>query len=105
MSNIEALFDWLLDGAPGATTAPEIAERLGNDLLSAGIPLARMAVFVTTLHPNVLGRAFFWEPGKPIFVKGDVFASYGRVRAVMKIANDAGFETVGVITKDKKDKS
>ncbi len=25
-----------------------------------------MAVFVTTLHPNVLGRAFYWKKGKPV---------------------------------------
>ena len=44
------------------------------------------------------------EPGKPIFVKGDVAAEYGRVRAVMKIVTDAGFDTVGLITKDAKEK-
>ena len=51
-----------------------------------------------------LAQTYKDTPTKPIFVKGDVMASYGRVRAVMKFANDAGFETVGVITKDKKDK-
>ncbi|MEK9679889.1 MAG: hypothetical protein VW169_16070 [Rhodospirillaceae bacterium] len=25
-----------------------------------------MAVFVTTLHPNVLGRAFYWKKGEPV---------------------------------------
>jgi hypothetical protein len=64
--NVDSLFDWLVDGAPGATSAAEIAERVGNDLQAAGIPLERFNVMVTTLHPNVLGRAFIWERGKPL---------------------------------------
>ncbi len=28
-----------------------------------------MAVFVTTLHPNVLGRAFYWKKGEPVRVQ------------------------------------
>ena len=39
-------------------------------------------------------------PEMPIFVKGDQSSSYGRVREVMHIINDAGFESVGVITKE-----
>lgn len=65
MTNIEPLFEWLLDGAPGLTTSVEIADRIGHDLLAAGIPLDRLGVFVTTLHPNVVGRAFIWERGAP----------------------------------------
>ena len=39
-------------------------------------------------------------PEMPIFVKGDQSSSYGRVREVMHIINAAGFESVGVITKE-----
>ena len=52
-----------------------------------------------------LAETFVAVPQPPIFVKGDVLASYGRVRAVMKMCNDAGFETVGLITKDRKEGS
>ncbi len=62
------LFDWLLDGAPGAASAEDIARRLGDDLLADGVPLARVGVFVTSLHPNVLGRAFRWEAGAGVRV-------------------------------------
>jgi adenylate cyclase len=65
---IEALHEWLLDGAPGAKNAPAIAQEIGGRLLQAGIPLERFGVFVTTLHPNVLGRAFIWAPGQPMRV-------------------------------------
>jgi adenylate cyclase len=65
MTDLEGLYEWLLDGAPGATTSVEIADRLGSCFDAAGIPLARLGVFVMTLHPNVVGRSFIWERGQP----------------------------------------
>ena len=64
----EGLFDWLLDGAPGATTAEHIAQRIGDDLLASGVPVDRVAVFIKSLHPNVLGRAFYWQPDSAVRV-------------------------------------
>jgi adenylate cyclase len=64
----DALFDWLVDGAPGATDSAAITERLGGGLVSAGVPLDRVMVFVTTLHPTVLGRAFRWKRNAPVSV-------------------------------------
>ena len=66
MDRVGALFDWLVDGAPEASTSEELITRMGNDLRAAGLPVDRAAVFVTTLHPTVIGRAFWWEPDKPI---------------------------------------
>jgi biopolymer transport protein ExbD len=43
---------------------------------------------------------FKTAPTTPIFVKGDTLAVYGRVRGVMKLISEAGFESVGVITKE-----
>jgi adenylate cyclase len=37
------------------------------------MPLWRVAVFVRTLHPDIMGRAFFWQPGAPVRVEA---ASY-----------------------------
>jgi adenylate cyclase len=64
VANLDSLFEWLVDGAPGATP-PEIADRLGRDIAAAGYGLMRLGVFVTTIHPNVAGRAFIWERGLP----------------------------------------
>lgn len=61
---MDELFDWLLDGVPGATAPIDVLERLARDFLAAGLPITRLGVFVTTLHPNVAGRAFIWEEGK-----------------------------------------
>src|SRR6478736_1565239 len=63
MNTLDALFEWLVAGAPGAKP-PEIADRLGRDMAESGIALMRLGVFVTTIHPNVAGRAFIWERGK-----------------------------------------
>src|SRR5262249_7328548 len=65
---MSTLFDWLLDGAPGATTSPEVVERLALETRAAGIPVDRVAVFVTTLHPHVAGRGFYWQPDVPVRV-------------------------------------
>jgi adenylate cyclase len=63
---IDALVDWLIDGAPGAANAAEVVGRCGADLRSAGVPLDRMAAFVTTLHPSVAGRSFRWASDDPV---------------------------------------
>ena len=65
MVAMQELLDWLIEGVPGASLAVDIADRIGRDLSSAGVPLFRLGVFVRTLHPNVIGRAFIWERGKP----------------------------------------
>jgi adenylate cyclase len=61
--SLEGLYDWLIDGAPGAGTPPEIVQRCGEAAVAAGIPVDRIAAFVMTLHPDVWGRWFRWEPG------------------------------------------
>jgi adenylate cyclase len=66
VSPADALFDWLVDGAPGAAQPIDIVERLARDLNTAGVPLDRVYVFVTTLHPTVLGRQFRWTKGEPL---------------------------------------
>ncbi len=64
-SSADSLFDWLLDGAPGATQSIHVVERLGVDLNAAGVPVDHTGVFVTTLHPTVFGRRFRWRKGDP----------------------------------------
>ena len=60
---VQALFDWLVDGAPGAPTPMAVLERLCPDLVASGVPIERMTAFVRTLHPSVMGRMFVWETG------------------------------------------
>src|SRR5580693_5102452 len=64
---------------PKPASAPIIAllAGVGYDksniaLVACGIPLWRVAVFVNTLHPQIIGRRFIWRPG------ADVEISEGR---------------------------
>ncbi len=59
--NIQRVIDWLIEGAPPARLPQDVALLLCRRLVAQGVPLYRVAVFVRTLHPNVLGRAFIWN--------------------------------------------
>ena len=61
--DVESVVDWLVAGAPGAPLSQDILLRLLEKLVECGLPIDRAAVFVTTLHPNVMGRGFFWQRG------------------------------------------
>jgi adenylate cyclase len=59
--NVQPIIDWLVDGAPPAKLPQDVLLELCRRLLACGLPLHRVAVFVRTLHPNVLGRSFIWQ--------------------------------------------
>jgi adenylate cyclase len=60
---IQALVDWV-DAA--RVPSPEgFLSALCRQVVAHGIPIARVAVFSRTLHPNVAGRGFFWRAEKP----------------------------------------
>jgi adenylate cyclase len=54
--------DWLVDGARSAAESADVLVALCERLVAAGIPLWRVAVFVNTLHPEIVGRRFLWRP-------------------------------------------
>jgi adenylate cyclase len=68
MPNVEirAVADWLIDGARSAPQPEQVLAQLCERLVAGGIPLWRVAVFVRTLHPNVMGRRFIWRPGAEV---------------------------------------
>lgn len=57
----ETLFEWLLDGAPGAADAPALLAGFGSAAVAAGVRLARAAAFVRTLHPSLIGDGYVWR--------------------------------------------
>jgi len=61
MSDVRTVVDWLVDGARSATKAEDILVELSQRMIDSGIPIWRAAVFVNTLHPEVVGRAFIWQ--------------------------------------------
>jgi adenylate cyclase len=60
---IKEVADWLIDGARSAPQPAQVLAQLSERLVACGIPLWRVAVFVRTLHPQVMGRRFIWRPG------------------------------------------
>jgi len=59
--NVQPIVDWLDHGAPPARLPQDVLLHLARRLGGIGISLYRVAVFVRTLHPNVIGRAFIWN--------------------------------------------
>jgi adenylate cyclase len=70
--DLQAVVDWLEAPGAAAATPESLLAALNQRLVAAGIALARVAVFVRTLHPNAAGRAFFWRAETPDKVEVDV---------------------------------
>jgi adenylate cyclase len=66
--SIRAVLEWLIAGAPTARRPEDVLAELCARFLACGLPLHRVAVFVRTLHPNVMGRRFLWRPDREVEV-------------------------------------
>lgn len=69
MSKTRSAEAWLLDGARSANSPGAVLQQLCERLVACGVPLDRGAVFIQTLHPDILGRSFTWKPGEDIAVR------------------------------------
>ena len=65
---IQAIVDWMIDGARTVRLPQDILDELCRRLTAVGVPLYRAAVFVRTLHPDIMGRRFLWRPGEEVLV-------------------------------------
>jgi adenylate cyclase len=61
MSNIHDVHEWLAGGALSGVESQDVLAELCERLVGCDVPLWRVAVFVTTLHPDVMGRRFLWQ--------------------------------------------
>ena len=59
---------WLADGARSAARSQDVLAELCARLVDCGLPLWRVAVFVRTLHPLLMGRSFVWRPDSEVVV-------------------------------------
>jgi adenylate cyclase len=66
--------DWLVDGARTVRQPQDVLAELCQRLVACGLPLYRVAVFVRTLHPNVMGRRFLWRQGEDVQVSEAPYA-------------------------------
>jgi adenylate cyclase len=62
------VLDWLAGGALSGPNSEDVLAQLCERLVDAGLPLWRVAVFVSTLHPDVMGRSFRWEADSGVTV-------------------------------------
>ena len=60
MNGFGPVIEWLIGGASSDARSEEVLASLCRRLVSCGMPLWRVGVFVTTLHPDVMGRRFLW---------------------------------------------
>lgn len=66
MADVSSVCQWLIEGAPGASGPGGVVATMNEMLVQSGIPIARSAAFIRTLHPYIMGRRFMWVPGKPV---------------------------------------
>lgn len=77
-AKVEALRDWMADGAPPLSDGRGIVAAICERLNDAGIPADRFNLFLFTIHPIVKGRRLRWDKGKPVDMRdvgSDVFKS------------------------------
>jgi adenylate cyclase len=72
--DVDAIADWLVDGARSASRSEDVLTELCVRLSERGLPLWRVAVYVYTLHPDIVARRFLWRPGQAVSVAEASFA-------------------------------
>lgn len=72
--DVQPLFDWLVDGGPGAQNPVQLLDRVCPELREHGVPIDGMEAFVRTLHPHVVGRSFQWRAGGKVSVRENTYA-------------------------------
>ena len=84
-AEIAALASWLAGVGLKGSAETALVEGFCEQAVAAGLPLARVVVFIDTLHPIHEGHAFRWEREKPVAT----VTEYGRSIAVDPTTGDA----------------
>lgn len=66
--DIGPVASWLVAGALPARLPNEVLQMLCDRLVEAGVNIDRAGVFVTTLHPYIIGRSFVWRRGQQVVI-------------------------------------
>lgn len=61
MSGIAAVRGWVTEAGLAGASEPDLLKGFCERLVAAGLPLARAAVIIDTLHPVYEGRVFRWR--------------------------------------------
>ena len=74
MKDIRSVVHWLAEGAVSGANSDDVLAELCQRMVECGIPLWRVAVFVTTLHPDIMGRRFLWQADSGVTTSNALFA-------------------------------
>ncbi|MEH2512466.1 adenylate cyclase [Nitrobacteraceae bacterium AZCC 1564] len=72
---LQSVADWLIDGARSASRVDEFMAQTCERMVDCGVPLSRVGVFVSTLHPNMIGRSFIWRQGSGVSMGSMAYGS------------------------------
>ena len=103
MGNMDEVLDWLAGGALSGPNSEDVLAQLCERLAEAGLPLWRVAVFVSTLHPDVMGRSFRWEAESGVTVS-TALHSFVETEDYQKSPVVAVYKTRGVIRRQLADR-
>ncbi|CAN5449552.1 adenylate/guanylate cyclase domain-containing protein [soil metagenome] len=62
-NSLQSVIDWLIDGARSASRVDLFVTETCERVVGCGVPLWRAGVFVSMLHPSMIGRNFIWRRG------------------------------------------
>jgi adenylate cyclase len=65
-SGIDGVVAWLIGGAHSSATPEAVLEEMCERVVACGIPIWRVAAFIRTLHPQIMGRRIEWREGQGI---------------------------------------
>jgi adenylate cyclase len=64
VSAVDDLIAWLIGGCRSAVENADVMTELCERLVACGVSLARGALFIRTLHPEIMGRRVLWVAGE-----------------------------------------
>ena len=73
LAGVAEIARWLTDGPRDTRESPDVLSDLCGRLKACGLPLWRVALFVRTLHPEIMGRRFLWQDGQGVKVTNAPF--------------------------------
>jgi adenylate cyclase len=109
----ESVVEWVRS-VPTIRGPDSFLDELCGRLCAVGLPLYRVAVFIQTLHPNVMGRRFMWKQGEGVtmlsaplevqesaeFKDSPIYAVLSRNRAMRRNLTSPGHADDYVILSD-----
>jgi adenylate cyclase len=64
--DLSSVSEWLANGASSASNVDQFVTETCERLVACGLPLERVGVFVSMLHPSMIGRNFIWRRGQGV---------------------------------------